>query len=88
MKDKKTTKLCSKKGGRIKRTNFWMNPAAEEHLIFLGRFYEKNLGRPVSTSLIARRALEVLAGYIKALKFQKSHAELKAEAAGIVKHIR
>jgi hypothetical protein len=84
----KTTKLCSKKTGRVKRTNFWMNPAAEEHLRFLARFYEKNLGRPVSTSLIARRALEALSGHIKALKFHRSEAELKAEASGIVKHIR
>lgn len=84
----KSTKMCTKKGPKVRRANFWVNQMTGDNLDYLREFYTAILGRQVSISLVVRRSLEMFADYIRALRKQDDQDRLNHEAIEIAKHTR
>ena len=65
-----TTKMYVQRssGTTLHQTRCWLNADAEEQLRELRGHYETLLGRSVSTSLIMRRAIGILAEHTRSAK--------------------
>ncbi|GKT37490.1 hypothetical protein ADUPG1_003428, partial [Aduncisulcus paluster] len=60
-------RLNSKRKQPMKRMNYTAPSATQEAVKKLRKFYEKHLGTELSTSLIIRRAVEVLSDHVGGL---------------------
>jgi hypothetical protein len=77
-------KLRSKRRGSGNKTAFWLTPKAAQDLKYLRKFYEMTTGKTPSISLVARRALEVLADQVRDKVKRSNKAEIEAEANSLV----
>lgn len=73
-----TTKLTSTKTKPSRRAQVWLDDKADAYLSASIVNYTQMFGRPVSTSLVVRRALDLLAKHTRNLD---SKGERKAEEA-------
>ena len=79
------TKLRSTTARPSRRTHVLLDDRADNHLSASTVLYTQILGRPVSASLIVRRALEVLTKYLRRLDTDAAKA---AEADQLVRSTR
>ncbi len=68
----------------------WLDGAAWNSLEAVRRDYASLIGRPVSTSLIVRRSLALLADHLRSIEAstQAQPAQATAERATLVTHLR
>jgi hypothetical protein len=65
MKDTTKLSVCKPRGTTLHQTRCWLNDESRERLEELREHYQQLLGRPVSTSLLMRRAIGILADHAK-----------------------
>lgn len=88
MHDQKTTQLRSKRLEGTKQAPVRLGPDHKRIMNGLQRFYQDRLGRPVSQSLVVRRALEVLGGQVVRQINSKNQSAMDAEVMALIRHIR
>jgi molybdopterin converting factor small subunit len=81
-------KICSRKRpGGTKATAVRLSRAAEQTMNALQDHFRKYLGRPVSRSIVMRRAIEVFAKRVARQLKSDDEVAVKGEALELVKHI-
>ena len=88
MHDQKTTQLRSKRLEGTKQAPVRLGPDHNRIMKGLQHFYQDRLGRPVSQSLVVRRALEVLGGQVAQKLKAEDQGGMDAEVMALIRHIR
>lgn len=88
MQDQSTTKLRSKRLEGTRPSPVRLGPDNERVMKGLQRFYQDHLNRPVSRSLVVRRALEVLGGQVAQKLKAQDQGGMDAEVMALIRHIR